>query len=325
MAARWRDEHGGAIECLAHLRQIVAKSSVTKHCHAISNLRVNKWDSTVLDSEILSLMKFPVKNMFAFCRPGLMEKFQPEIDASVLAMLFIFSVGMKKPTPGMALQNLTYATSCLTWRKTLPLFLFSVVIPYGWKRIHHLLLSQRWREDRTTEAEEKYQRFLTVLHRISTIAAVCQLLNHAAFFKHGQYRTLAERVVGMKLQRNKRSLQPRAITFEYMNRQLVWDGLVDFGMFVLPLVNWSRLWRAVKRVGYVTDSQAGARATGCPICMTTQAKTPYRTSCGHVYCYFCLQSSVAGNPEFACVACGDVFESSHRVFGSLPHVPLEAT
>ncbi|KAF0706220.1 hypothetical protein AaE_014232 [Aphanomyces astaci] len=199
MEGAWRDDHRGAIECLAHLRHIVSKSSIKELFHASSHLRVNKWDSMILDTEILGLMNHPVKNMFALCRPGLMEKFQPEIDATMLAMLFVFSVGMKQPTPGMALQNLKYASSCFTRHKTIPLFFLSVAIPYGWKRLQRLLLSQRWREDRTTEAEEKYQRLLTLLHRIGTIVAVCQLLNHAAFFKHGQYRTLAERIVGMQL------------------------------------------------------------------------------------------------------------------------------
>ncbi|RHY03480.1 hypothetical protein DYB25_009373 [Aphanomyces astaci] len=96
MEGAWRDDHRGAIECLAHLRHIVSKSSIKEPFHASSHLRVNKWDSMILDTEILGLMNHPVKNMFALCRPGLMEKFQPEIDATMLAMLFAFSVGMKQ-------------------------------------------------------------------------------------------------------------------------------------------------------------------------------------------------------------------------------------
>ncbi|KAF0697502.1 Aste57867_11812 [Aphanomyces stellatus] len=312
----WQQDNQNAIECLAHLRQIASKSSNLTPFHASSNLRVNKWDALVLDSEIMGLMKHPIKSMFALFQPGLMEKFQPEIDGTMLAMLFLFSVGMKKPTPGMTLQNLTYATESLTWKKTVPLFLFSVVVPYGWKRIHRLLLSMRWREDRTTEAEEKYQRFLTFLHRMSTIVAVCQLLNHVAFFKYGKFRTLAERLVGMHLIKKKTLHQPRAITFEYMNRQLVWDGLVEFGCFLLPLINWDRMWRLVKRVGFLfpeDTSVARALQNGCPICLTSPAKTPYKTSCGHVYCYYCLQSAVSSNADFVCVVCGDLFESSQRL------------
>ncbi|CAK4256886.1 unnamed protein product [Aphanomyces euteiches] len=250
----------------------------------------------------MSLMKHPIKNMFAYFPPGLMEKFQPEIDGGMLALLFFFSVGMKKPTPGMALQNLNYAADCFTLKKTVHLFLFSVAIPYGWKRIHRMLLNWRWREDRTTEAEEKYQRFLTLLHRVSTIVAVCQLLNHIAFFRNGQYRTLAERLVGMKLQKTKPILQPRAITFEYMNRQLVWDGLVEFGSFMLPLINWDRIWRIVRRVGWFLPDDASvarARQNGCPICLAATAKTPYKTSCGHTYCYYCLQTAVSTQPDFS--------------------------
>jgi len=61
-----------------------------------SNLRVNKWDAMVLDSEILGLFKFPIKKMFALSRPGLMEQYQPEIDAVVFTLMFFLSVGMKQ-------------------------------------------------------------------------------------------------------------------------------------------------------------------------------------------------------------------------------------
>jgi hypothetical protein len=47
--------------------------------------------------------------------------------------------------------------------------------------------------------QEKYQRVLNAVNRIGTVAAVLQLLNHVAFWRYGHYRSLAERIVGMKL------------------------------------------------------------------------------------------------------------------------------
>jgi len=39
----------------------------------------------------------------------------------------------------------------------------------------------------------------------------------------------------------------RLVSFEYLNRQLVWQELSDFLLFVLPLVNVSRIKRAMLR------------------------------------------------------------------------------
>ncbi|KDO27269.1 hypothetical protein SPRG_07518 [Saprolegnia parasitica CBS 223.65] len=317
----WAD---GSVAELARLRGVLARAPSLAPTHASANLRVNKWDSLVLDSEILALMKHPIKSMFALFQPGLMEKYQPEIDGVTYAMLFALSVGMHQPTPGMKLQNLQFAKECLTWKKTLPLFLLSVGLPYAWNRIHRALLSYRWREDRSTEAEDQYQHFLNLVHRVSTVASILKLANHLAFWKQGEYRSVPERLVGMKLAPLTRSVAPRAITFEYMNRQLVWDGFVEFCYFALPLINWQRagLWlkqRGKQLLGPDVNSDDHASGVGpCALCNATPAKTPYITTCGHQYCYYCLQTAVATDPTFVCATCGDVFDASERL--SAAHV-----
>ncbi|OQS06183.1 peroxisome assembly protein [Thraustotheca clavata] len=310
----WAD---GVEADLDRLRRVAVNNEAL--AHASTNYRVNKWDALVLDSEIVALMKHPIKSMFALFQPGLMEKYQPEIDGVTYALLFALSVGMHQPTPGMKLQNLQFAKSSLVWKKIVPLFFLSVGIPYAWQRIHRALLSYRWREDRSTQAEAKYQHFLTMIHRVSTVAALVKLVNHLAFWKQGQYRSLPERLVGMKLTPLKHTVIPRTITFEYMNRQLVWDGFVEFCYFVLPLINWQRFGRLLKQTTkqlVATDTNEGnndSQLTACALCSVTPAKTPYITSCGHQYCYFCLQTAVAMDPNYTCAMCGEVFESSERL------------
>lgn len=62
----------------------------------ISGLRVNKWDALILDSEILGLLKTPVKDMFSMFEPGVMDRVKPEIDAMLGALLFCFSTGVRR-------------------------------------------------------------------------------------------------------------------------------------------------------------------------------------------------------------------------------------
>lgn len=61
-----------------------------------SGLRVNKWDALILDSEILGLLKTPVKDMFSMFEPGVMDRVKPEIDALLGALLFCFSTGIRR-------------------------------------------------------------------------------------------------------------------------------------------------------------------------------------------------------------------------------------
>ena len=54
------------------------------------------------------------------------------------------------------------------------------------------------------------------------------------------FRSLLERLLGARLVYNKGSMA-RALSFEYLNRQLVWHELSELLLFLLPLLNVARL------------------------------------------------------------------------------------
>ena len=51
---------------------------------------------------------------------------------------------------------------------------------------------------------------------------------------------MLERILGARLVYNKGSMA-RALSFEYLNRQLVWHELSELLLFLLPLLNVTRL------------------------------------------------------------------------------------
>ena len=61
-----------------------------------SNLRVNKWDASILDSELLELLKKSVLSMFSMFDPAVVDRFIPEIDAALKALLCVCSIGFKR-------------------------------------------------------------------------------------------------------------------------------------------------------------------------------------------------------------------------------------
>jgi peroxin-2 len=70
----------------------------------------------------------------------------------------------------------------------------------------------------------------------------------------------------------------RMVSFEYLNRQLVWQELSDFLLFLLPLVNVARVKRAMlrafPRLPLLTGGGAAAGAAGARLGWTVAAKAP---------------------------------------------------
>jgi peroxin-2 len=82
--------------------------------------------------------------------------------------------------------------------------------------------------------------------RLETAVRVATLLNLLAFLRRGVYRTLLERALSARLV-PERPCAPRSVSFEYLNRQLVWQELSEFVLFVLPLLDARRLRAGVRR------------------------------------------------------------------------------
>lgn len=61
------------------------------------------------------------------------------------------------------------------------------------------------------------------------------------FLVNGRYRTLIDRILRMRLTPPSAQAS-REVSFEYLNRQLVWHAFTEFLLFLLPLVGISR-WR----------------------------------------------------------------------------------
>ncbi|CAH0477768.1 unnamed protein product [Peronospora belbahrii] len=284
-----------------------------------NNLRVNKWDALILDSEILGLLKTPLKGMFSMFEPSFVTRFDAEIDATLQTLLFAFTTGLRRPTPGMKLENVQYAPHVLTGRRIGALFMLSIGVPFVWKRLFRYLSSGQWTVrgvpigGDTSDNDVSYrERVLVMMKRLETLVLTLQLVNLLIFLQKGTYRSLPERCLGMKLESIAPSTAPRLINFEYMTRQLLWNGLMDFGNFFLPLLTWSCLRTSAALQGKLPTA-ASNRSSQCCLCGISPPQTPYITSCKHVYCYYCLQTAVAMDDDYPCVACGIKFVSSQQL------------
>lgn len=125
---------------------------------------------------------------------------------------------------------------------------------------------------------------------LSTTHSIAAFASFLVFLVNGRYRTLLDRVLRLKLATTTNQTS-REISFEYLNRQLVWHAFTEFLLFLLPLVGisrwrrWlSRAWRKTKAFVKMggSDEAEGSSRNGelaflpertCAICYQDQNPT----------------------------------------------------
>ena len=76
---------------------------------------------------------------------------------------------------------------------------------------------------------------------VSTTHSIAAFASFLVFLLNGRYRTLVDRILRLRLTPPINQVS-REVSFEYLNRQLVWHAFTEFLLFLLPLVGISR-WR----------------------------------------------------------------------------------
>ncbi len=93
----------------------------------------------------------------------------------------------------------------------------------------------------------------------STTHSIAAFASFLVFLFNGRYRTLTDRILRLRLA-PPASQVSREVSFEYLNRQLVWHAFTEFLLFLLPLVGISR-WRRWLSRGW-RKAKALVRKTG---------------------------------------------------------------
>jgi peroxin-2 len=81
---------------------------------------------------------------------------------------------------------------------------------------------------------------------ISTSHSIAAFTSFLVFLVNGRYRTLVDRILRIRLTPPSAQAS-REVSFEYLNRQLVWHAFTEFLLFLLPLVGIGRWRRWISR------------------------------------------------------------------------------
>ncbi|KAK9830469.1 hypothetical protein WJX72_011919 [[Myrmecia] bisecta] len=219
-------------------------------------MRASQLDAFRLDSELTAMLREQFMRIFALFQPRVISALQPELVLLLDFLIFRFSVWSGKPTPGSALMNLRYRDERRTsgppasphtsspealsqaqpsdrisgqggaqtgvegpgltrWQRGL-YGAGMVFVRYAWARAEQLAISRHWGD---RPEQDWGRRTWQVLRWTETGYKLASLLNFLAFLRHGKYRSLLERLLRARLV-YQRSSMARAISFEYLNRQL---------------------------------------------------------------------------------------------------------
>ncbi|WOO85885.1 Peroxisome biogenesis factor 2 [Vanrija pseudolonga] len=199
---------------------------------------VNQVDAEGLDDGIASLLSDGVERAVSRFRPSLAPDFKPEIELVLKAAVFAAGVlSSSAASPGAALQNLRLASSRGSsgkpTRSILVLYILlnpSLLPSYLLSRARTTALSRQWPD---LPAHDPRRKAWTLLVRIENLARAWELAGWGLFLYDREYPSLLMRILGLKLVPTSPHLA-RMVSYEFMNRQLVWGAMTEFLMFAIP-------------------------------------------------------------------------------------------
>ncbi|KAK0598415.1 hypothetical protein LWI29_034428 [Acer saccharum] len=295
----------------------------------ISISRVNQFDAARLDIEMSAMLKEQLVKVFSLMKPGMLFQYEPELDAFLEFLIWRFSIWVDKPTPGNALMNLRYrderATETrakvrtglegpgLTVAQKLWYCIATVGGQYIWARLQSFSAFRRWGD---SEQRPLARRAWILIQRIEGLYKAASFGNLLLFLYTGRFRNLIERALRARLVYDSPNMN-RAVSFEYMNRQLVWNEFSEMLLLLLPLLNSSTFKNIRRRWSKDKSSTSTEDDTTCPICQATPTIPFLALPCQHRYCYYCLRTRCSAAASFQCSRCSEPVIAMQRHGGSI--------
>lgn len=211
--------------------------------------RVGQVDAELLDEELLELLKGQVAEGLKYFGSHITDNYTPEILLGLRLILFKLSIWNNNASYGAHLQGLRYTDARSnspdrplpkTWQKA-AYGIITVGGRYAWTKWEEYLLAAS--EDYTRPQSNTLKLASQMTEYLNSAHDVASLASFLVFLVNGRYRTLTDRILRLRLAPTSHSTS-REVSFEYLNRQLVWHAFTEFLLFLLPLVGISR-WRRI--------------------------------------------------------------------------------
>jgi peroxin-2 len=173
--------------------------------------RVNQLDADLLDKEIAKIIQEQLNNAYNELPPGVLTRFQPEIDCFLKSLVWFFSIQRNHSTFGQQVLAITYQSNELTRNKLVLHYLLTICAPYA-KDVSQLRFTNHLMIQKTIEWIECCTKILA-------------LINFFRFLRVGVYPSLLDFCLRWK-HSSKSGARMRNVGFAYMNRELIWTGFL---------------------------------------------------------------------------------------------------
>lgn len=290
----------------------------------ISISRVNQVDAARLDIEMSAMLKEQLVKVFSLMKPGMLFQYEAELDAFLEFLIWRFSIWVDKPTPGNLLMNLRYRDDRametrgkvrtglegpgLTVAQKIWYCVATVGSQYIWARLQSFSAFRRWGD---SDQRSLARRGWILIQRIEGLYKAASFTNLLIFLYTGRYRNLIERALRARLVYGSPNMN-RAVSFEYMNRQLVWNEFSEMLLLLLPLLNSSSIKSILRPFSKDKSSSSAEDDTACPICQASPTIPFLALPCQHRYCYYCLRTRCAAAASFRCSRCNEPVVAMQR-------------
>ncbi|KAD2394517.1 hypothetical protein E3N88_41494 [Mikania micrantha] len=209
--------------------------------------RVNQVDAGRLDIEMSAMLKEQMVKVFSVMKPGLLFQYEAELDAFL--EFLIWRTGLEGP--GLTVyQKIWYCIATVGGQ-------------YIWTRLQSFSAFRQWGD---SEQRSLARRAWLIVQRIEGFYKAASFTNLLVFLYTGRYRNLIERALQARLVYGSPHMN-RAVSFEYMNRQLVWNEFSEMLLLLLPLLNSSTMKNFLSPFSKDKSSGSGGDETLCPICI----------------------------------------------------------
>jgi len=291
--------------------------------------RAGQLDVDLLDGELTAILKGELFKALALLNPRIKDKYEIEITAFLQFLMYRLSIYITGATYGTTMQNLKYQNelgpnkTLAEWQKV-AYILMHVGGRWGWLRLSRLASTQDW-----SDQSDWRSRAWTWMDKLEKIWKTASLANFLVFLYDGRYKSLIDRILGMRLVYVRKDVQHQ-VSHEFMNRQLVWTAFTEFLLFILPLINLSRVRNMLGRLfsksnsidlppqicaicyqNEQTSSSSNTESLGMGTTTTgpfssgtgNRAVNPFVTNCGHVFCYYCIKTATMADSDYHCPRC----------------------
>nr|CCC89713.1 putative peroxin-2 [Trypanosoma congolense IL3000] len=174
-------------------------------------------------------------------------------------------------------------------------------VPYLIRKLQRRALEEDWEHENSAQPQA---RLAKLLRYASIVWMMTSLLHTLHFLATAQYRTPLERLFSLRVVYGSQKTQ-RFMDLMYLNQHVFWQVWVSF----ISVLNVGRYTSRVTRLLQAFTARPGSATPSENDCSACHARPvlPQRSNCGHLYCYYCIKSRLAGPSSlrsFRCLRCG---------------------